>query len=163
MMLTLHRLLIRHWPLVLTFWVGLLITLRWAAPAWDEITKDGDFQYIPDESPSVVGQETLSGSFPELAMQSHLVGIVARPAGNVAPGDVYVAYDLSRRLHLMAGISQLGQSRVAAGDNEDPLKKKVRTPLRQSLIDLEASQLVNDCVCVLFARCLHIFEVFHVS
>ena len=125
MMLTLHRLLIRHWPLVLTFWVGLLITLRWAAPAWDEITKDGDFQYLPDESPSVVGQETLSGSFPELAMQSHLVGIVARPAGNVAPGDVYVAYDLSRRLHLMAGISQLGQSRVAAGDNEDTLKKKL--------------------------------------
>ena len=125
MMLTLHRLLIRHWPLVLTFWVGLLITLRWAAPAWDEITKDGDFQYLPDESPSVVGQETLSGSFPELAMQSHLVGIVARPAGTVAPGDVYVAYDLSRRLHLMAGISQLGQSRVAAGDNEDTLKKKL--------------------------------------
>ena len=58
-MLALSRLITRYWPAVLLTWVVLLVVLRCLAPNWDDVTKDGDFQYLPADSPSVVGQEVL--------------------------------------------------------------------------------------------------------
>lgn len=123
-MLALSRLTTRYWPAVLLIWVVLLVILRWSAPNWDDITKDGDFQYLPADSPSVVGQEILEETFPALATQSHLVGIVARQDGPPNQADVYIAYDFSRRLHLMAAISLLGQSGVINEDTTEIVRQK---------------------------------------
>ena len=123
-MLALSRLITRYWPAVLLTWVVLLVVLRCLAPNWDDVTKDGDFQYLPADSPSVVGQEVLEEAFPALAMQSHLVGIVARQDGPPHQADVYIAYDFSRRLHLMAAISLLGQSRVGNEDSAETIRHK---------------------------------------
>ncbi len=129
-MLSLSRLITHHWLVVLLIWVVVLVALRWLAPNWDDVTQDGDFQYLPADSPSVVGQEILSEAFPALAMQSHLVGIVARQEGPANQTDVYVAYDFSRRLHLMAAISLLGQSKVTNEDGAESVRDKQQLAAR---------------------------------
>ena len=49
---------------VILFWIALTLVLRNMAPAWDEVTHDGDFAYLPDDCPSVIGQRLLAEAFP---------------------------------------------------------------------------------------------------
>ena len=37
----------RWWPAVLVAWALAVVAVRSGAPRWDDVTRDGDFAYLP--------------------------------------------------------------------------------------------------------------------
>ena len=71
----------RHWLLVVLVWLAAVVALRWLAPSWDEITRDGDLAYLPSRMPSIVGQQLLSRAFPFDRAKSQIAVFLARELG----------------------------------------------------------------------------------
>jgi RND superfamily putative drug exporter len=80
---------------VLVAWVIIPLVLWLVAPRWDDITKDGDFAYLPPVMTSVRGAELLEKAFPEWAFKSNVVLVVARPDGELTDADKAVALRLA--------------------------------------------------------------------
>jgi RND superfamily putative drug exporter len=89
------RFISRYWIAVLIAWVLIPVGLKLIAPKWDEITRDGDFAYLPQTMTSVRGEELLEKAFPELASKSNVVLVVARPNGELTAEDEAVARRLA--------------------------------------------------------------------
>jgi len=81
----------RHWLPVLACWVVLGAILHLCAPAWDRVTCDGDFEYLPAEMTSVRGTRLLHEAFPQLKSRSALVFVLARGRGKLRPEDFRLA------------------------------------------------------------------------
>ncbi len=96
----------RHWLLVISAWIVLLLAVQHYAPRWDDVTNDGDFAYLPAEMPSVVGQRLTEDAFPDFEAKSQIVLIVARDGEPLGDTDLRVADDLSRRFHNLLGIAR---------------------------------------------------------
>ncbi|MCH5374794.1 MAG: MMPL family transporter, partial [Planctomycetes bacterium] len=75
-----------------------MLTPRWAAPAWNDVTQDGDLAYLPEEMPSVVGEQLLSKGFPYNRAKSQIAFYAIRDNDVLNADDLVVAYDLARRL-----------------------------------------------------------------
>ena len=84
----------RHWLAVLLVWVALPIGLAFVSPTWDDITRDGDFAYLPARLTSVRGEQLVGEAFPNLSAKSQVVLVVARPGGKLGEED----FDVARRL-----------------------------------------------------------------
>lgn len=119
----LANLITRHWLWVLVAWGVLLVAARLVAPPWDQVTEDGDFQYLPTECPSVAGQEVLETRFPNLFARSHMVVIVGRHEPPGSEIDLAAAYDVARRLTLIAGDSFVARAEQATGDERERLAR----------------------------------------
>ena len=104
------RIVTRYWPLVIASWLVLVITLRYAAPAWDSIAADGDLQFLPDNVPSAIGQRTLDAAFPGTQSRSQMMLVFANVAEKPTAGDVFAALDVARRLHWFAASTLLKDS-----------------------------------------------------
>lgn len=81
----------RRWTLVLLGWVALVIAVRLAAPRWDDVTRDGDFAYLPERMESVQGQRLLEAAFPDLLTKSQAIFVVARNDGPLEAADYAIA------------------------------------------------------------------------
>ncbi len=81
------RLVIRYPWMVILGWIVLAISLRMAAPRWDEVTKDDNVRFFPSDFPSVVGQELLERGFPRDASSSQIVLVYERANGRLTPED----------------------------------------------------------------------------
>ncbi len=81
----------RWWLLVLALWVSAMVAVRVGAPRWDDVTRDGDFAYLPSEMPSSQGERVLAAAFPETQSKSQIVLVVARQGGPLRPEDYLVA------------------------------------------------------------------------
>ena len=81
----------RHWLIVLVVWVGVLVGLKLVAPRWDDITRDGDFAYLPPRMTSVRGEKLMAQAFPSAESKSELVLVVGRPKGRLRDEDYAVA------------------------------------------------------------------------
>ncbi|MGA2034672.1 MAG: MMPL family transporter [Thermoguttaceae bacterium] len=81
----------RHWLLVLLAWVAIAVGAKFIAPRWDDVTHDGDFAYLPARMTSVRGEKLVAAAFPDLETKSQVVLIVARPGGELLPGDKEIA------------------------------------------------------------------------
>lgn len=131
----------RRWPLVIAFWIIALVVLRFVAPAWDDITRDGDFQYLPANSPSVVGQRLLDRAFPNRQSKSQIVVVIAREQGEPQTHDLFVAYELARRIHNLAGVAAYGRA-LRLRDAVHTYREQHPTPMDDSeqahLAQLEA-------------------------
>jgi RND superfamily putative drug exporter len=46
----------RPWTVAL-IWLLLLVVVRMAAPTWDDVTHDGDFAYLPENRPTLLGHK----------------------------------------------------------------------------------------------------------
>jgi len=111
----LGRFVSRHWLTVIVGWVLVVALLRWTAPKWDDITRDGNLAYLPEVMPSVVGDQLLSEAFPHTRAKSHIAFFVARDDRNLDNDDLSVAYGLARRLKNLHGARALAQGeRLAA-------------------------------------------------
>lgn len=132
----------RHWLLVILAWVVILGLLRpprvlrqmgipyWGAPAWDDITLDGDFAYMPAEMPSVVGERRLEEAFPTIRAKSQMVLILAREDGTdgMTLEDHAVADRLAARFHNYHGIHAFRRGRALREDAAQPGKPDRRKP-----------------------------------
>lgn len=87
----------RHWLLTIVGWAALAGAVRWLAPSWDSVTHDGDLAYMPDEMPSVRGEQLLRRAFPENLSKSQMVVVCARPDGPLTSDDLRVLERLARR------------------------------------------------------------------
>jgi RND superfamily putative drug exporter len=67
----------RFWPVLPLAWIGLLVLVTAVAPKWQDVIKDGDFAYLPENSPSRVGETVFAGAFSENFWGSNIM-IVAR-------------------------------------------------------------------------------------
>ena len=84
----------RHWFAVLLGWAVLLaVTVRFA-PRWDDVTKDGDFAYLPAAMTSVQGERLLEEAFPEALSKSQVIFVVCRSGRPLDKPD----YDVADRL-----------------------------------------------------------------
>ncbi len=92
----------RNWVFVLLGWVVLALGIHWLAPAWDDVTRDGDFAYLPGYAKSVQGERLLEAAFPEMRSKSSVVLVVSRAGGALKPEDYAVAdrlaAEFSRRM-----------------------------------------------------------------
>ena len=48
------RMVTTGWWWILPAWILIAVTLRLAAPQWNDIAYDGDFEYLPAEMTSVL-------------------------------------------------------------------------------------------------------------
>ncbi len=87
----------RWWPAVLAAWVLALVGVRWVAPRWDEVTRDGDFAYLPEKMTSSKGERLLERAFPDVLAKSQIVLVVARHDGPLRPEDLAIADRLALR------------------------------------------------------------------
>ncbi len=88
----------RHWGWVIGFWIVLAVGLKLIAPPWESVAKDGDFEFLPSNLPSRVGQRLLDEAFPTQRARSRMVIIVQREDAPLQNADFAVSYDLGRRL-----------------------------------------------------------------
>lgn len=88
----------RWWLPVILFWVGIAGVVRFAAPRWDDVTRDGDLAYLPAEMASVRGEKLLREAFPDHRSKSQMVVVCERAGGPLSSDDLSVLLDLSRRL-----------------------------------------------------------------
>ena len=82
------------------------IGLKLIAPRWDDITRDGDFAYLPPTLTSVRGKELMDKAFPELTAQSNIVFVVALPGGRPTADDTAVAEKLAAQFTPKKGESR---------------------------------------------------------
>jgi len=86
-------------------WLGVAAGVRYAAPRWDDVTRDGDLAYLPDETASVRGEKLLHEAFPNHRSRSQMVLVCERADGPLTSDDRRALFDVSTRL--------------AAGDDEE--------------------------------------------
>jgi len=81
----------RHWVLVMLAWAVLVVMIPRLAPRWDDVTKDGDFAYLPEAMTSVQGERLLEAAFPESLSRSQGILVVCRPRGPLQKPDLAIA------------------------------------------------------------------------
>lgn len=95
----------RHWLGVIIGWVLVVVLLRWIAPNWDDVTRDGDLAYLPPQMPSVRGEQLLANAFPHDRARSEIAVFVGRDDGPLTGDEVAVAYDLGRQFKNLHGVA----------------------------------------------------------
>jgi RND superfamily putative drug exporter len=81
----------RRWLWVLLGWLGVALAAQFLAPRWDDVTRDGDFAYLPQWMTSVRGERLLEDAFPEALSRSSIIVVVARTDGALQDADYAVA------------------------------------------------------------------------
>ena len=112
MFLRLGQFISCRWMWVIFAWVAVVAVLRFWSPAWDDITQDGDFAYLPAEMPSVVGEQLLSEGFTENRPKSQIAFYVVREDQPLDREDLHVAHDLARRLKNLHAVATFERGRA---------------------------------------------------
>src|SRR4051794_1908509 len=74
----LGRIISRTWPAWLASW-ALLWAGSWAAaPRWNDVAKEGEFNFLPSDVPSHLGESLLRRAFPGRRAESSVVIVVTR-------------------------------------------------------------------------------------
>ena len=118
MFLPLGKFVTRHWLVVILGWVLLVALLRWAAPEWDAVTRDGDLAFLPPQMPSVRGEQLLSDAFPRDRAKSEIAVYVGRDKGSLQGDELAVAYDLARQFKNLHGVAALSRARQRSEEAE---------------------------------------------
>jgi RND superfamily putative drug exporter len=142
----LGRWVLRWWPAILLFWLTAAIVSRTLAPSWESIAYDGDFEYLPDDLPSVVGRDLLDRAFPEAQSRSQMVITVTRlsedraenaQAASPEKADVRVALDLVRRLHHRLAEVCVSRALKAGWDGVGEPPAEARPDFERALVALD--------------------------
>ncbi len=76
-----------RWRWVLLAWLLLTIAIRLAAPSWNDVAYDGDFEYLPAEMSSVEGGRLLDEAFPGERSRSQIVLVLGRDTAPLTKTD----------------------------------------------------------------------------
>lgn len=74
----LGKLVTRNWPILLIVWIGLLIGLKFVAPAWNEVAVEGQFTFLPSDAQSRRAEDLLDQAFPNDRGDSSFVLLLSR-------------------------------------------------------------------------------------
>lgn len=92
----------RWWQVILIFWLALFVGsvfvlqgwinkfdwIGWKVPRWLEVARSGEFDYLPKEMQSLVGEKLLATAFPSDLLKSSVVIVVRRESRPlVKPGE----------------------------------------------------------------------------
>ena len=94
-----------RWRWVLLAWLVVTVSIRLAAPNWNDVAYDGDFEYLPADMPSVEGGHLLDEAFPGERSRSQIVLVLGRDTDSLTKTDQIVGLDLLRRLYHRLGES----------------------------------------------------------
>lgn len=90
------RLAARFWPLLLAMWIAVVALLETFAPSLDSVTKPGEFNYLPDDAPTRIGERLFRQAFPNDVADSSIVLIAHRDQQPLQPADREFANDVLR-------------------------------------------------------------------
>ncbi len=76
----LGRIVTRRWLAVLLAWAVAWLCVWAVRPAWNTVTADGEFAFLPEDSPSLAAEELFRDRFGKDLLQSSIVVVVARPS-----------------------------------------------------------------------------------
>jgi len=101
----LAQLVQRFWPWLLLFWIALLGALWWQAPDWDSVAEEGEFEFLPPDSPTRRGEKLLQRAFPDERDKSSVVLVLTRGDGKpLADADKsFISETLKPRLTRLTG------------------------------------------------------------
>jgi RND superfamily putative drug exporter len=105
----------RRWAAIILAWVLLALGLRWAAPGWQSVAQDGQFSFLPADSPSRRADDLFQQSFPCDVLASSVVIVASRAAGQkLTDEDIsFVTETLKPRLR--EALESAGAPVAAAG------------------------------------------------
>jgi RND superfamily putative drug exporter len=144
MFFALGRWVARHWLLVTFLWIAIVIVARVKAPEWNSVAYDGDLAYLPAESPSVKGRESLA-VFGENNARSQVVLVFEQQSEDATRSERYVQWRISRDLQFLRGVSRLRQARLLqetanAADSSGSADKRLKEILE------DAEDALNEAV-----------------
>ncbi len=99
MFLRLGNIVSRYWWLTILIWLGIVAGLRLVAPSWDDITRDGDLEFLPTEMPSAIGERLKLAAFPENRANSQIVLIFSRDREPLMLADLKTSDRFASRFH----------------------------------------------------------------
>jgi RND superfamily putative drug exporter len=114
----LGRAVARYWPIVLITWC-LLLVLGWlSAPAWDSVTRNGEFALLLSSTPSQRADQLFRNAFPAEYAGSSIVLVLWREGEKLTAQDRYFITDeLAQDLGKLALLT----------DGHPPLITRIRT------------------------------------
>lgn len=138
---------VRYWQFVLVFWVLVTIGISYAAPEWSTVVQNGEFAFLPGDSPSLQGEKLFKRAFPDDLLASSIVIVVRREHGDqgLLPKDLeFIEEKLKPQLEKIADPDKEAKT----GDDEDTgeLKKnpsnisRIRTYTDKTIGDLLQSE-----------------------
>jgi RND superfamily putative drug exporter len=74
----------RGWPFRRAAWVLLLAGTWWAAPPWDQVARDREFAFLPEDAPSRVAEAVYAKAFPGDPLGSNVVLVLHRAGKEAA-------------------------------------------------------------------------------
>ena len=152
---TLGKLVSRTWPLLLVAWLIALGGLKWAAPSWRSVARDGEFAFLPKNSPSVAGEELFQQGW-GVPLASNVVIVVRRESSSTGllDGDKAFINDVLReRLEKIADEetaslqpqkSGAPQPSRPAGAEETASSDDLKTITVRTLSDKSVGRLLNS-------------------
>ncbi|MGC1274193.1 MAG: MMPL family transporter [Planctomycetaceae bacterium] len=72
----------RFWPVLPIAWIALLVGVTIAAPEWETIVSDGEFEYLPESAPSLVGEKVFASAFSKNFWGSSVMVVARRDGGS---------------------------------------------------------------------------------
>jgi RND superfamily putative drug exporter len=97
----------RHAWLILAAWVAVVVASISAAPSWDSVVENGEFAFLPQDSPSRVANAAFREAFPGDQMRSTLVLVARRESGGEGLLDddfAWLSEHVMPELHRMSGV-----------------------------------------------------------
>lgn len=73
------RMVSRHWKMLIPAWILVVLLVRFVSPALEEVVQDGEFVFLPEDSPSLIGEELYATAFPKLHSGSRVVIVASHP------------------------------------------------------------------------------------
>ena len=103
---SLGHLVARFWPILPLAWIGIVVAVSVAAPEWDSVLAEGEFEYLPAKAPSLVGEKVFEGAFKKNFWGSSVMVVVRRDGGTspqlTAQDRKFVAEVLAPRIQQLA-------------------------------------------------------------
>ena len=152
---TLGKLVSRMWPLLLVAWVLVLGGLKWAAPPWQSVARDGEFAFLPKDSPSLAAEDLFQKAW-GVPLASNVVIVVRRessPTGLLDDDKAFINDVLREKLEKIADeetaslqpqILKPAKSDRHAGAKEAVSADELKTVTVRTLSDKSVGRLLNS-------------------
>ncbi|QDT77481.1 Membrane transport protein mmpL8 [Gimesia maris] len=73
---------VRYWQIILVCWVVAVAGISYVAPEWSSVVMNGEFAFLPADSPSLQGEKLFKRAFPDDLLASSIVIVVRREHGD---------------------------------------------------------------------------------